>query len=232
MYFVRATMFSKTLILFCLCFFIFAQARAQQTLVGVRQGVGMWFTKNRIGQGSLKYAPGNHFTWNKEIFFRKNLTKDFTAEVSFGTYEMQYEKEVKNEVATTYSSHRSNFLETTILVQYDVTYPLISYFFPKLTGMKSFLGFSLIPRISFDRMATRTEFDSGPIVSDFYKGNDVALFVGMHYTHVIPISKRISISSALSFKMQPFDKYLRDEGNFHEPNRHISLMTGVLYQLR
>jgi hypothetical protein len=222
------TRISSTILI--LSFLLSGTSTAQQLFAGGRQGVGFWLTKNGNGIGSLKYAPDNHFSWNKELFLRRHTTR-WAYELGVTNYNMRYDRHHEKDGVRHHSDHRTRFVETNLSVQYDVTYPLVGYMFPALVKMKSFFGFTLTPRLAFEKISASEELPSGNRTSTDSRNTSFSLFIGMSYTHVIPISKNWSVTSSFNFRMQPMDKYLRDEGDFYEPNRQISVMTGVLYSL-
>lgn len=202
-------------------------ANAQQTFAGVREGVGFWLTKNGRGKGSLKYAPGNHFTWNKEFFIRRHGSGKWAYEFDLVHYQHRYKRVDRGDSIGTYENWHSNFLELNFVLQYDVTYPLAAFMFPVLSKMKSYIGFSAAPRAGFHKVE--------PVEAGMPKGwirsSSLDFFIGMHYTHFVPITDRLVLSSCLSFRMKPFDRMGRADGDFYEPNRQISLSSGVCYRL-
>lgn len=205
-------------------------AFAQEYAVGTRQGIGMWFTKNGKGKGSLKYAPGNHFTWNKELFIRKHASNGWAYELSLNNYCINYSNEEKGEGNTTYYHHKGNFFETNFIVQYDVTYPLAAYMFPALSGMKSFFGFSATPRFAFDRVEKVVYMSPTDTLQSASRNYETSFFIGFYYTHYIPITEHWVLTSAFSFKMQPFNRYMRADDDFYRPNRQLAFQTGLCYK--
>lgn len=202
---------------------------AQEAIIGVRQGLGFWLRKEGIGKGSLRYGQDDHFSWNKEVFFRKHLKNKWAGELSLATYQLKYRSQYANDQYRSSSAHLTRFFEANIVVQYDVTYPLFSYMFPVLTGMKSFLGFSAIPRVAIDGENQTLEHKDGAITTGQRETRGFSFFLGMNYTHIIPLTKKFFLTSELSFSMQPFDAYRRTATE--RPNRQISLMTGIGYKL-
>lgn len=205
-------------------------AAAQDWLVGFRQGPSLWLTRNRLGVGSLQIAPDDALSWNREVFVRK-LSNRWAYEGGVTHYRQRYEIDTRNEGAEVQTSYNTNFVEANFLVQYDVTNPYIPYLMPQLRNMRSFLGFGIIPRVSFSDVTISRSLGPAERTMETTSKNDVSLFFGVSYTSLIPLSKRWSLSSNISYKFQPFDQYLRERGNFYNPNRQISWMTGLCYRL-
>jgi len=218
---------NKFIAILAVFLFITTIGFGQDRLLGLRQGVGFWLVKSGKGKGSLQYAPGNHFTWNKELFFRSHQ-KSWAYEASIMTYERRYSTYKESALETIESHHNNRFLEMNLQVQYDVSYPLAGLLIPALSSMKSYFGFSLIPRLSFDKIHRQIESKTGAISESNHTGESLSMFLGVAYTHIIPLSKKFVLTSNLSFKMQPGTTLPRQESS---ENRQISLLTGLSYKL-
>ena len=206
------------ILLFCFAFF----GKAQENMMGVRQGYSLWLSKYGIGQNSLKYADGQHFTWDKEIFYRQKISSKWLVESSLTYYALKnsrYEKEAP-------ISLRNDIIKSSISLQYDVTYPLLGYMFYFMQGMHSYIGFNVSQNISFNKKE-KQQIDGTMSTS---KSTDVFMMVGFSYTHVIPVSKRLSLTSGLSFNTNSFSKY-QPAAIYNRPNKSISWMMGMGYNL-
>lgn len=198
-------------------------ALAQGPLLGVRQGVGLWLNKRGIGQGSLVYADGQHLTWNKEVFYRDVIRQKWSYETSLTYFSFNNVRQGKRFASRT---EKNEVLKTSFSVQYDVTYPLIAYMFPFLRHARSYIGFNAAPIISFDRY--RTIALDGTETKE--NGQHVMMMIGFSYTHIIPVSKRLNITSVLSFQTNAFHKYTINP--YHEvPNKSVTWMGGLGYKL-
>lgn len=236
-WFLRRTLLETTAMNRILLILIFTAAcvgtsSAQQGLtMGIRQGVGMWFTKDGIGNGSFHTAEGDHFSWNKEIFARQEFSKKWAYEVSVINYHLDSRHDVREETKMISTNRNTQYIETGLSFQYDVTYPLAGYMFPALRGMKSFVGFGVFPRISFEDVTITTIGNDASRVSDIHSANNFALFLGFNYTHIVPLTQRLSLTSVFSVKMKPFDQNIFSNRDFSKPNRQVSVATGLSYRL-
>lgn len=198
-------------------------ASAQQSILGVRQGIGLWLNKRGIGQGSLIYAEDQHLTWNKEVFYRNVIRQKWSYETSLSYFSFNNVRKGKRYASRT---ERNEVLKTSFSVQYDVTYPLMAYMFPFLRHARSYIGFNAAPMISFDRYNT-VALDGSETKEN---RQHIMMMVGFSYTHIIPVSKRLNITSVLSFQTNAFYKYTINPD--HElPNKSISWMGGLGYRL-
>src|SRR5690606_36386130 len=107
---------------------------------------------------------------------------------------------------------------------YDVTYPLLGYIFPVLSKMRSYVGFATEPRVLFSKTEIK---ETGEELHD----RKFSLLLAFNYMHMVPLSKRWSLPSVLSFSAVPFDKHSRDKGDFYNPSRRIAWHTGIQYHL-
>ena len=199
------------------------RADAQQAMIGLRQGGSLWLTKSGLGQGTLKYADGQHFTWDKELFFRDAILKKWYFETGISNFSFNNTTTTGDQATI---SVKSNVIKTNFSLQYDVTYPLLGYIFPRMGGMKSYIGFNVSPMIAFNKYNT-TGADS---LLSVRKDVNVRLMVGFSYTHIIPLSPRVSITSVLSFNTGFYSKYVPLTANTHA-NKSISWMSGISYNL-
>lgn len=199
--------------------------------LGVRQGIGVWFTKTGFGKGSLQFAEGDHFSWNKEIFVRQPFNKKWAYEVSIAHYQLNSIHTDVRDYKKVITERDANFIETGLSFQYDVTYPLAGYMVPALKEMKSYIGFALVPRFSFEQITTTTEGNDAISLSSTRPANNFALFVGFSYTQIIPLTQRLSFTAVVSFKMNPFSNYGFKSTDYSNPNRQVSLATGLSYRL-
>lgn len=205
---------------------------AQHSLsMGIRQGVGVWFTKTGVGKGSLQFAEGDHFSWNKELFFRQQLDKKWAYEVSLMNYQLHSIHTDQSDYKTIKTEKDAQFLESSLSIQYDVTYPLAGYMVPALKDMKSYIGFALAQRFSFEQVNATTFNNDASVHTNAYPANNFNMFVGFNYTHIIPISKRINITSVFAFKMNPFSQKGFRSIDYSNPNRVLSISSGISYKL-
>ena len=216
----HTVMFQKIIltILFLCCFAFHSNAQ----MLGVRQGYSLWLSKYGIGQQSLKYADGQHFTWEKEIFYRQKISTKWLVESDLTYYALKntrYEKEMP-------VSLRNDIIKSNVSLQYDVTYPLLGYMFYFMQGMHSYVGFNVSQNISFNKKE-KQQVDGTTSTS---KSTDVFMMVGFSYTHVIPVSKRLSLTSCFSFNTNSFSKY-QPAAIYSRPNKSVSWMMGMGYDL-
>lgn len=196
---------------------------AQQSMLGIRQGAGLWLHKQGIGQGSLKLTAGQRVTWNKEIFYRNAFEKKWSYEASVSYFSFNYIRMGRRYDRRT---EKNEFLKTNFSVQYNVTYPLLGYMIPFMRDMSSFIGFNMSPMISFDKYQT-IELDGSETNKS---GQNLSMMIGFSYTHIIPVSKKLNITSVLSFATNTFSKY-EPATDYIRPNKSISWMGGLGYKL-
>lgn len=194
-----------------------------QEMVGFRQGVSLWMSRYGIGQGTLQLAQGQHFTWDKELFFRGNLEKKWWYEAGIANYRFRNTGSDRNHSML---SEQNDIIETNFSLQYDVTNPLIGYMFKGMEQMKSYIGFNVSPAISFNKY--QTEDVDGKRTDR--RDRHMSVMIGFSYTHVIPITSRLNIVSRFSFETNSFSKY-RSLVGFSRPNKSIGWQTGIAYSL-
>lgn len=207
------------------------RTKAQEINMGIRQGLGIWFVDRGIGMGSLRYASGDHFSWNKELFFRQRLKSKWAYEISFATYQVDNSITIQREYESIHTEIKGTYVEHGISLQYDMTYPLAGYVFPWLRNMKSYVGFAFIPRIDFKDI-THTTVNTDMLTTQSHKKEtNLSFWTGFNYTHMVPLTPRLTLTSTLQFKMKPFDQYFNTKETDAAPNRQVSVMTGLCYRL-
>lgn len=200
-----------------------ATTQAQQYAIGLRHGASFWMTKNSIGKGSLRTPPGQHFTYDKELYLRIDARSKWDYEAGISHYKFDVDRNI-HVAEMVQARQRVQVVDLKLSLQYDVTYPLLGYMFPALSKMKTYVGFATTPRLQFERIDIK---ETGERIDN----TSVSVLFAFSYTHIIPVSKRWSVSSSLSFSAMPFDKHLRDKDDFYDPNRRIAWHGGMLYKL-
>lgn len=195
-----------------------------QQMIGFRQGVTLWFQKNGLGQGSLNYAQGQHFTWDKELFFRDAIDKKWHYEATLSTFSFSNtHPEKRREVI----SEKNTVIRTGYSLQYDVTYPLFGYLFPFMQRMKSYVGLNTAHLIWIN------QYDILNVDNELRRKKsdvNVTMMLGFSYTHVIPLSKRLNVTSVLSFNTNTFSKYGATQ-SVARPNKSVNWLGGLAYTL-
>lgn len=201
-----------------------AGANAQQYAIGLRHGASFWMTENQIGKGSLRTPPGQHFTYDKELYLRLDTKSKWDYEAGISHYYFDIDRDIHVNDKLQHARQRVQVADIKLSLQYDVTYPLLGYIFPAFSKMKTYVGFATTPRLQFETIEIK---ETGERIDR----KSVSVLFAFSYTHIVPVSKRWSVSSSLSFSAVPFDKHLRRKGDFYDPNRRIAWHGGMQYRL-
>lgn len=191
-------------------------------MIGLRQGVGFWLTKSGVGRGSLRVPPGQHFSWTKEAFFRKPISRQWVGEVGLMHY--SFKNSLKDTGGTSYSEQIQH-VQLNATMYYDVSYPLLGYLVPYFFKMRSYAGISVAPRIGWvDRSVALPDRPDNERPLD--------LLAGVHYMHILPLGKRWYATSVFSYRSVPFGRFSKDPHAFSHPNRTFSWVGGIAYSLQ
>lgn len=204
---------------------------AQTNSIAFRQGVGFWFIRNGIGKGTVHYPAGQHFTWNKELVYQHTSSGRWAVEAGIKHYTIGSEAKWRDGQTDYTRNSYATYIQIPISVQYDVTYPLLGMFFPQFAGARSYIGFLGAPGMSFEKVDKNRKEDYGATSRYSWKENDISFMVGFTYRHHVPITKRLSLSSMLTFQMNPFQAHFRKTEGDIAPNRNITFQTGIAYLL-
>lgn len=199
------------------------EAGAQDQMFGFRHGFSLWLHQQGLGQGMLKYAQGQHYTWDKELFYRDVISDKWHFEASLANFNF---KNTFTDRRNTITHEQNDILKTKFSLQYDVTYPLLGYMFPFMQGMRSYIGFNTSHLVSFNKydatMADGTQSHKKDI--------NVMVMLGFSYTHIIPISKKLNITSELGFYSNTFSVRGHTPG-YTRPNKSVTWLGGFAYNL-
>ncbi len=199
---------------------------AQSWQIGAQQGVSYWLTRKVIGVDRLRTLPGQHLTWDKALTLRYQTRKKLGFKIDAGTY--HFRQHTPGAADSILAVNGDTYALTLRMgVMYDVTYPLLSYMFPRMAGMKSYIGFTCAPSLLWDDAIITNTADE----SDHLCRNRFGMWVGFSYTHEVPLSKKVLLVSEFAFEGRPFIKYRIDEDVLPVPNKRISVQSGLRFKL-
>lgn len=197
-----------------------AQEMGAKPMIGFRQGAGLWLTKTGAGQSSLRLPPGQHFTWNKELFGRMHVYRNWYAEGGIQHYQFRNTIQAAPGIN---AAERIQYLQLSLSAQSDVSYPLLGYLVPFFLKMRSYAGVTGSVRYAF--------IDKKTVQGERQQSTGSSLLIGFHYMHVLPVSKHIHIISAYGYQSKPLDRFRANTGDYSNPNRAFSWSTGIAYAL-
>jgi hypothetical protein len=215
----------------CLLLLLFAvgtvSAHAQSWQVGVQQGISYWLTRRIVGIDRLQTRPGQHLTWDKELILKYQSTRKLGFELGLGTYHFRQQTPGTIGDSILQVDGDTHALSLRMAVVYDVTYPLLGYMFPKMAGMKSYIGFICTPTLLWDNAAvtSRTEEQYQ------FRRTCFSMWVGFSYTHEFPLTKRLFLISQLAFQGKPFIKYRINEDVMPYANKRVNIQSGLRIKL-
>lgn len=193
--------------------------KSQEVLIGLRQGTSLWMNKSYYASNAMNLYP-QKFTWDKQVFVQVNTKTKWSFETAVKHYRTREWLVSDKPEEPKYQHVISDNLQLSLTVQYDVTYPLIGYFSPFLSGMKTYVGFSLIPVMQL----TQNKATGA-------KNSKVLIMSGFNYMHTLPITKKLLLSSVLTFRALKADKQKFNSTDITAANRSISYNIGLAYKL-
>lgn len=209
---------------------------AQHYYAGVRMGASLWLAKYGIAGGPVNPANNHKFSFDAEIFARRDFKNGKLAlelNLDYTPFKNSFWK-TSNTIFKGYTVlHKNNdiyFYEADITILYDVSSPIPGYFFPYFKNLKSYIGFSLIPTYQQNHETYLLKNTNNETAWYNTKDSRLTSYLGVSYNHFLPLNKHWVINTVLAFRINPFDGYVDDNREVAYPNMRISLETGIAYK--
>lgn len=215
---------------------VISNVHAQNYYAGLRIGPSLWLAKYGIAGGPVNPASNKRFSFDAEVFLRRDFQKGkLAAEISlnYTPFKNSFWKTNStyfNGYTILQKNNNIYFYELDLTLLYDVSSDLPGYLIPYLKKMKSYIGFSLIPTYQKNHEAYLLQNTKAETA--WYNNNDsrITSYVGVSYNHILPLTKHWIANSVLAFRVNLFDGYIDDDHQVAYPNMRFSLESGIAYK--